>query len=708
MFRSKYGELCLTVYGLLVLMAILMLKTGYTDVLPRNGWYEADGKWVYFVDGDLVRSQVKAIDGIWYGFQENGELLDHDQDAFLMGPGGSTGWYRAMEGGELYRGEWVTIFQANGLKQRYYYGEDGRAANGAVPIGQELYLFGERGNLLCNAEILINGERWISDEYGFLKKSTVPAAGTGDETEEEKDTEDEEGDGTELTGGQQPEGKETGEGKEQTPGLQDPNPEKEKEQPPQNQNPEQDKTQNKDGENQTPSGGQGQQKEEESGGGQNPGPEQKPQPKSGWTQLEDGTFVYCVDGVILRSTLIEVEGKTYCLLESGRPLCGESILFPLPDGSGYRSVRARADGSLYRNEFYLDPGTQEEYYYGADCFAATGVCTLPNGTRCLFDQTGKKLRGLQFIYNALHLCTSDGSYIGVIQREGWNVIDGERYYLFNGQMMTEGRHTIDWQYCYFNENGMLLHDCVHGDELLDSDGHIVQEGWAERPEGRYYVDPETHRILRASEASIENKSYYFDENGLMATGEVTVNGELRRYGSDGVLIPPDESTSGDPTHTDPEGTDTESGSDPDENYQPENEEDPAAKDQSPVYTPGAGPTGRTGVGASPDPSGSTGTQGKAVTAGADRRVTETSESASAKEKDSDPEKADGSSSSVLSRRWTVGRRSGSIYIRQGSGWRRMPGTYLHLTVYPNGSVELQDPWNNPVPGGSCDVYIRNP
>ena len=632
MFRPRWGEICLAAFGILLLTeiaAILMFQAAYTDETPADGWYETNGKYVYFEDGALVRNRVKQIDGLYYAFLENGEMLDNDHDACVLGMDGTEGWYRAMEGGELYMGEWVTIL-SEGQRQRYYYGSSGKAVTGATWIGDEFYLFGSKGDLRCLSEIVIDGEKWVSDEYGYLTK----ALGQTD------------GENGQQTGGNDGDGNQTG---------------------------------GDDGDGNQTGGNDGDGNQTNTGSGDPPS-------MTGWVQMEDTTLVYYLDGVMLCSVITSIEEKYYCFLDSGRPLCGESLSIPLPDGSGYRFVRARVDGSLYRSEFYLDPGTQEEYYYGADCFAATGLCTLPDGICYLFDQSGRLLRGLHFIYNALHLCATDGPYIGVIQREGWNEIDGERYYLFNGNMMTPGRHTVDWQFCYFDENGMLLHDCLCGDELLDSEGHIIQEGWATYPEGKYYVDPDTHLIVRSGEVSIENKSYYFDSDGLMVTGEVTVDGELRHYGDDGARITESETENRADSETEEP--------DPDAAYRPENEQDPAATDSSPTYTPSTGPGGRTTTGVP-----TTTTSGATVTSGADRRISDA---------DSDTENKAGSGEEIRSSGGTghpADRYAAGLYILRGDVWVRIPSPYLHIFASPNCPPRVLSPSASLPPGS---VYILRP
>ncbi|MBR0160507.1 MAG: hypothetical protein IJQ02_04380 [Oscillospiraceae bacterium] len=596
-----------------------------------DGWHFEEDILYYYEDGIMLTSCIRQIDGLWFCFQADGAMLDHDCEAEILDENGAVFFVRAMEGGELYCDDCYTVPDSY-PRIRYYYDSRGHALQGPVFMEEEYYLFSEHGQLLINVDRFEwNEEIWHTDEYGRL----LEGAGTDFDHEGDDDDGNENGSGA-GEAGENPGENNQGEGQGGSGGS------------------------GESGGNGNDSGtGQG-----NAGGNENGNQQQNPEPKNGWALEEDGTRYYVNDEAI-SSSIIKIGELYYCFDENGLLLMNVST--GIYDQNGVlRSIRAKSDGSLYCEESYQDPNAGSLYCYGADCLSYYGFYTLSDGLRYFFsngkmaagvsfqhgsdyyyadeygniqdgrfyDDEGNVLcsicvvsgdmlfgcyesgdaqrivgnglfrnvyhyravylrdsvlvrnefveigdslyyfgnsgdlqTGLFYIDGTRHLSAADGQYIGVADSEGWNTIDGERYYVRNGTLITEGEHTVDWKSCYFTENGMLLHDCLYGDIQLDGDGHRIEEGWVGRSEGKYYVDAETHTIVRDREVSIENQSFYFDADGLMATGIITVNGEQRNYGTDGARIPLPKSPE--------EKTPPPSEEDPDQNYIPQNE--PMAK-----------------------------------------------------------------------------------------------------------------------------------
>ena len=117
-----------------------------------------------------------------------------------------------------------------------------------------------------------------------------------------------------------------------------------------------------------------------------------------------------------------------------------------------------------------------------------------------------------------------------VPENGWLMIDGEKYYYRDGKPISAGMHVIEWTEYFFDETGILLHDCIVNDYLLNSDGTAVREGIAELSGQKYYVNPETHKIVRDEEISVENKVYIVDADGRMREKVVITADTVRTPG----------------------------------------------------------------------------------------------------------------------------------------------------------------------------------
>ena len=110
-----------------------------------NGWYweagyhQGDGRWQYYVDGELLCDQIARINGLLYYFDPDGYLFDYNNgqaNHYYYDENGTEVHFRAHLSGVLYENEW-----ANSNNAWYYYGENGIGAEGVLTIGGTTYAF---------------------------------------------------------------------------------------------------------------------------------------------------------------------------------------------------------------------------------------------------------------------------------------------------------------------------------------------------------------------------------------------------------------------------------------------------------------------------------------------------------------------------------------------------------------------------------------
>lgn len=193
---------------------------------------------------------------------------------------------------------------------------------------------------------------------------------------------------------------------------------------------------------------------------------------------------------------------------------------------GFKTI----DGALY---FFYDDGTAARglvydhdengdpialYYFGDNCKMVTGDVFVHDNWY-YFSADGKGYTGVHngYYYNMGEGVQNElvvegnkyyktGSYGKIISSgtftEGWNLVDGEYYYIENGQFVVEETRTINGKKYYFNYRGVMVKGVVYTDDDLlhgfNNDGSMAT-GWF-----RDFTNG--------------NEWYYFDENGDPVTG----------------------------------------------------------------------------------------------------------------------------------------------------------------------------------------------
>ena len=131
----------------------------------NEGWNKQGGAWYYVKDGVYLRNQVTQIGSAWYGFSGNyneyGRMYD-DESFYLYG-----NYYRAKAGGALYVNSWYKSSDGTW----YYYGAEGRAAQGLTTVNNIQYYF-SGGRMLVNSSIAVGDELYTTDANGHASKVT--------------------------------------------------------------------------------------------------------------------------------------------------------------------------------------------------------------------------------------------------------------------------------------------------------------------------------------------------------------------------------------------------------------------------------------------------------------------------------------------------------------------------------------------------------
>ena len=226
--------------------------------------------------------------------------------------------------------------------------------------------------------------------------------------------------------------------------------------------------------------------------------DEKGDPKTGWLELEKGTFYLGSDGV-MHTGWLEENGNRYFLDNSGRLTTGWQTIQDKTYFFGPEGTLCHGFVNQEGQRFYLDENGSPVSGFYSD--GDTTYYLLDNGTI---------LSGwFQFSGNTYYL-REDGSVY-----TGWLEEDGKRYFFSNADgSMATGITEIDGSLYGFDEMGVSL------------------AGWAELNGQRYYLNQDG--TLYQGWLEEDGKRYYIREDGTPAVGKLVIDEEAYFFSSSGV------------------------------------------------------------------------------------------------------------------------------------------------------------------------------
>ena len=529
---------------------------GIATEITGGGWINSGEKRYYVKDGELVTSRVVAIDGVYYGFNNDGIMYSDEEFSIWNSELGKSEYYRAKEDGSLYVNEWYEYHPTEpgpGRDSKYYYGEDGLRCSGLQTIDGNQYYFDEWGELCtnqnitaedgkryyCNAEGIatelpengwanIAGNRYYIKNGQIVKHNIIEIDGAyyGFDWDGNVYT------NTEFEYGESPSSgsyyyraKEDGslyvnEWYEWHPS--EPGPAK-------------------DSKYYYGEGGirytglhtiEGKQYYFDEWGdlctNKNVTAEDGKSyycdadgiatelPENGWANIA-GNRCYIKNGEIVKYSVIEIDGAYYGFDWDGNVYTNTEFEYGESPSSGSYYYRAKEDGTLYVNEWYQssvsDPGSNSKYYYGEGGRRCSGLQTI-NDKQYYFAENGTLCRNTTVTAEngKRYYCDEDG-IATELGDNGWIEMDGKRYYIKNGETLKDCVEKIDGIYYGFDSDGSLCIDC----EVCI---------WDEQAQKTDYYRAKADGSLYVNEWYIYNEAnkYYYGEDAKAATGLQIIDG----------------------------------------------------------------------------------------------------------------------------------------------------------------------------------------
>ena len=143
-------------------------ETSEVKTSKKNGWYNSNGKKIYYADGKKIVSKTKKIDGKIYLFDEKGYLLT---DGYHTVNGNK---YYSNEDGTVKCNKWVTQKSTKSGNVYYYASSTGKVVEYSFKKKNSTYCLYVNGKLSTSKDIPLNtvfnlGQYSVESRCGYFK-----------------------------------------------------------------------------------------------------------------------------------------------------------------------------------------------------------------------------------------------------------------------------------------------------------------------------------------------------------------------------------------------------------------------------------------------------------------------------------------------------------------------------------------------------------
>ena len=231
-----------------------------------------------------------------------------------------------------------------------------------------------------------------------------------------------------------------------------------------------------------------------------------------WTQV--GKYWYYVkNNQYLCYTMEIIAGASYLFDDSGRMISDSTYELYDYDEEEWIEYRAKADGKLYKNEWYEDEYGRW-YYYGNDCVSYRGKHTI-SGKDYYFGYYGAMYVETIVSLDGIHYCADTNGVLKKLANNAWTYVDGAWYYVKDNYLPNDEVMMINGKYYGFDyDSKMRVDDTFYayvnvGEEKhyarhrAKTDGTLCVNEW-------YYADGQWE---------------YYDNNTIGPDGIYTIGGE---------------------------------------------------------------------------------------------------------------------------------------------------------------------------------------
>ncbi len=262
---------------------------------------------------------------------------------------------------------------------------------------------------------------------------------------------------------------------------------------------------------------------------------------------------------------VACQGKFYYVLPDGTYATGETEIDGFPYLFGYSGALKTDWQTVGGNRYYYDPATgtpvfgwvdyfgmqyyvteeegkltgfreigEDSYYFGTDGTLRRGAFAVDGTLYCSNPDTGILSAGLQYTDAGIYCTDADG-----VTLSGWQTVNGLRYYLDETTHLAHTGQfmTLDGVTYYFGEDGVMATGFLTATDgklyCFDETGAMYCSGWTVLDGKTYYFN--TNGTAKRGFTTISGNTYYFNGSGVMQTGLRTIKDNLYYFAENGVM-----------------------------------------------------------------------------------------------------------------------------------------------------------------------------
>ena len=265
--------------------------------------------------------------------------------------------------------------------------------------------------------------------------------------------------------------------------------------------------------------------------------------KEGWTEV-NGYWFYSENGIPVTSDLRMIGNKLYLFTNQGQMLVSGSNnnYYTAMNGDSVSPVcyRAKENGELWRDEWYID-GNGRSWYYDSNGKSAYGKSTIQGKTYYFSDYGKLAINAAVKVDDGYYVTDNTGTELITINKNGWTKVEDYWFYSENGVPAISTKKPINGKMYYFDDDGHMLSNNTSGFNLGNArwgligakqNGELYQNEWVKYSNGWYYFGADG--VSSEGKKIINGKTYYFENGGRMASySTVKENDKYYVVGSDG-------------------------------------------------------------------------------------------------------------------------------------------------------------------------------
>lgn len=245
-----------------------------------------------------------------------------------------------------------------------------------------------------------------------------------------------------------------------------------------------------------------------------------------WLRSEDAMYTNeTIDSSVIPNNNSGSSKKTIVIHTNTKTTAGNWLV------SNGRWWYRHTDGTYTMNAFETING--QTYYFDQEGYMVTGWKNV-NGTWYYFTDSGAMYKGWAYLSDSWYYMDADGRML-----TGFYDVNGQTYYSDASGAMITGWFLVNDTYYYAYASGAIAKNAWVDGYYVDASGKWISSmpkgEWRRNSVGWWYRHGDGSYAISSFE-DINDKTYYFDEDGYMASGWRYINGYWYFFEASGAMV----------------------------------------------------------------------------------------------------------------------------------------------------------------------------